>query len=144
MENSANFTPESMHELFKKFAKLDLPKDSYAIYGSGPLAIRGLKGLNDVDVVVTDEFFTTLVERYGKEASGKIEMENGDIEIFSAHSSLLEDPYGLIERAEDINGLKFALLEDIVQWKKKRGKEKDAVDIKTVEEYLNRSSDNEL
>ncbi|MGM0482836.1 MAG: hypothetical protein ACQEP6_03180, partial [Patescibacteria group bacterium] len=70
-----------MHELFIKFAKLDLPKDSYAIFGSGPLAVRGLKVLNDIDVVVTDEFFTTLAEKYGEETPGKIEMEDGYIEI---------------------------------------------------------------
>ena len=124
-----------MQELLDKLAELELPSDQYAIYGSGPLAIRGIREGRDLDVVVRDEYYRTLIQKYPEKEKGKIEMNNGKIEIFPAWNSLLDDPEEVIDRAESIEGFKFVLLEDIMEWKRKMGREKDREDIRLIKEY---------
>ncbi|GAF93599.1 unnamed protein product, partial [marine sediment metagenome] len=53
--------------------RLDLPKDKYAIFGSGPLAIRGLRENRDLDIIVKPELWEKLVNEYPIEA---MEIEN--------------------------------------------------------------------
>lgn len=43
-------------DLFENFRKLNLPLGKYAIFGSGPMAIRGLRKSADIDLVVADSF----------------------------------------------------------------------------------------
>ena len=40
--------------LLKELEKLNLPKDKFAIFGSGPLAVRNLRTANDLDLIVND------------------------------------------------------------------------------------------
>lgn len=124
-----------MHKLLKKLARLDLPESEYAIFGSGPLAIRGLKEANDLDIVVSNELFNTLAEKYGQKVPGKIEIEGEDIEIFSSRDMIFGGEE-VIKRAEKIDGFKFISLEDTISWKQKLGREKDLADIEIIKEYL--------
>ena len=121
-----------MHEL----AKLDLPESEYAIFGSGPLAIRGLKEANDLDTVVTDRLFNDLSERYGNEDPDRLVLEGGDIEIYPAQNSLLDEPDSAIDRAETIESFRFVLLEDIIRWKEKMGRQKDLEHIQIIKDFL--------
>ena len=125
-----------MHELLKKLAKLDLPESEYAIFGSGPLAIRGLKEANDLDTVVTDRLFNDLSERYGDEDPDRLVLEGGDIEIYPARNSLLDEPDSAIDRAETIESFRFVLLEDIIRWKEKMGRQKDLEHIQIIKGFL--------
>ncbi|MGM0482830.1 MAG: hypothetical protein ACQEP6_03150, partial [Patescibacteria group bacterium] len=128
-----------IYELLDKLANLELPDTEYVIYGSGPMAIRGIREANDLDVVVTDRLFGELSQRHGNDDPDKLVLEGGDIDIYPTRNSLFDEPEKVIERAETIEGFRFALLEDIISWKEKVGREKDLVDVKTIEKYLNRS-----
>jgi hypothetical protein len=43
---------------------LNLPKGTYAIFGSGPLAVRGLREARYLDIIVKDEIYKQLCLRY--------------------------------------------------------------------------------
>lgn len=125
---------EEFKKLLGEFKKLELPDGKYAIYGSGPMAVRGLKPADDLDVVVTNELYQKLLEKYSENEKGCIAI--GDIEIFSADDALIENPKAVIARAELIEGLRFILLKDLIAWKKKRARPKDFEHIKMIENYL--------
>jgi len=42
-------------KLFDIVRKLNLPLDKYAITSSGPIGVRNLRKINDVDIICTDE-----------------------------------------------------------------------------------------
>jgi len=61
---------KKFQKLLQELKKLNLPNDQYAIYGSGPLAIRGLKEIHDLDVIVTDELYQELAKKYSEKEKG--------------------------------------------------------------------------
>lgn len=113
---------------------LGLPDDQYAIYGSGPMAIRGITEVNDIDIVVKDKLFGVLKQKYQEFEPGKLRAFS--IDILSARFAIVENPEAIIDRAETIQGLRFIRLDDLIQWKKKLGREKDLNHVKMIEEYL--------
>jgi hypothetical protein len=123
-----------MQQLLKGFKNLNLDSSKYAIYGSGPMGIRGLKEINDLDIIVTDEYYLELLKKYPEKEKGKIVI--GNIEIFPAWNAIIDEPDKVIERAEMIDGFKFIILEDLISWKNKMGREKDLVDIELIERFL--------
>jgi len=50
--------------LLAELDKLNLPDDQYAITSSGPLAIRGIREANDLDIIVTPKVWTELSKKY--------------------------------------------------------------------------------
>jgi len=60
-----------LSEVIEKVKSLGLPQDSYVIFGSGPMALAGIREVNDIDMYVTldvwnqidikliDEYFRT-------------------------------------------------------------------------------------
>jgi len=130
-----------MKELLKELQKLHLPQDQYAIYGSGPMAIRKIRPAKDLDVIVTDNLFQKLKQNYSWEKklgkySGRIKL--GRIEIYPA-SAWEPQVYGLanyIKRAESIDRFKFVRLDDLIKCKKMMGGEKHLSDIKLIKKYL--------
>lgn len=116
--------------------KLNLPQGSYAIFGSGPLAVRGIRDAKDLDIVVRKDVWDELAEKYPKNEKGN-GLQIGDIEAFDSWSPWFEDPNMLIETAEIIDGLPFVKLEHVVSWKKAMGREKDLNDLQLIEKFLN-------
>lgn len=124
-----------MKQLLKELKKLNFPSDQYAIFGSGPMGIRGLKEINDLDVVVSGGLYEKLKNKFKEEKPGQIKI--GNVEIFPCWNALIEKPEEVIKRAENIHGFKFITLPDLIQWKSKMGREKDKKDIEIIEEFLN-------
>ena len=128
-----------MEKLLNKFKKLNLPDGDYVIYGSGPLGIRGIRKIHDLDVVVKDSLYLKLIKKYKKferKDKEKRFIKLGKIEIIPASSSLIKNIEEIIKRADIINGLRFVKLEDLIRWKKKMGRPKDFKDIKLIKNYL--------
>lgn len=124
-----------MKELLKEFAKLNIPDGQYAIYGSGPLAIREIRDARDLDVAVKDRFYADMVNMHPEKEKGKIELSGGKIEIYPAWNSLMDNAEEAIDRAELIRGFRFVKLEDIIEWKQKMGRDKDKRDIELIKKY---------
>lgn len=133
-------------EKFRQLDKFALPVDQYAITASGPLGIRGIREINDIDIIVSDELWASLAEKYGVTDSDgvkKIVFPGSDIEVLGEGSfyTRVEDEEaptvaGRIASSEIIEGLPFESLEHVIYYKHKMGREKDLRDIAAAEEWL--------
>jgi hypothetical protein len=54
-----------MKSLFERLKKMNLPKGNFSIFGSGQLGIKGLRELNDLDVIVLRDIFDEFKEKRG-------------------------------------------------------------------------------
>ncbi|MBW3004516.1 hypothetical protein KY310_01675 [Candidatus Woesearchaeota archaeon] len=114
--------------------KLNLPTDKYAVFGSGPLAIRGLRENEDIDILVKPELWEKLAKEHKLVRDCLIEI--GNISILKHWEPWLTNRDELIDTADVIAGIRFVKLEYVLEWKKKRNSEKDQKDIELIEEYL--------
>lgn len=118
-----------------EFKKLNLPKDKFAIFGSGPLAIRNLRENKDIDIIVKQDLWIDLTKKYEiiNEKGGLIRI--GHIEIYKEWP-----PFGnlnnLIDDADIINKFPFVKLKHVLRWKKFINREKDQKDIRLIENYF--------
>jgi len=131
--------------MFKKLTdeirELSLPKGSFAIFGSGPMAIRGLKEPNDIDLIVTKDVYELLKNKHGWDEkiyneSEKHYLRKGRIEAWNMWGPGNWDIPRLIETAELIDGLPYVTLDNVLAWKRRNGRPKDAADIEKIEKYL--------
>ena len=53
-----------MIKYLDELKSLNLPKGKFAIFGSGPLSVRGLRENEDLDVLVTPDLWNELAEEY--------------------------------------------------------------------------------
>ncbi len=122
-------------ELFDKLRELELPIEDYAIFGSGPLAMRGLiQEIHDLDLVARGAAW----ERARKlapvctapEGDPVVWLEGGAIEVFGGW--LGWDIDALIDDAEIIDGLPFASLEDVLAFKHSCGRPKDLIHARLI------------
>ncbi len=116
---------------------LNLPDGSYAIFGSGPLAVRGIREAKDLDVLVRKDVWDELAKKYTRNVKGT-GLQIGNIEAFCQWSPWFDDPDALIDTAEVIDGLPFVRLEHVVSWKSAMGREKDIKDLELIENYLSK------
>jgi len=127
-------------DLFQKVKKLKLPVDKYALFGSAPLGIRGLKNCHDIDIIVTEDLW----DEYRNKKNWEIKiMPHGDKYLLDNEIELWKDwkpgkwnIAQLIQEAEMIKGLPFVKLERVIEWKKLNVREKDLKDIEIIERFL--------
>jgi hypothetical protein len=130
-------------ELFGKLRELGLPVGHYAIFGSGPLAVRSLiPELRDLDVVargVAWERASALGSVcVAPEGDSVVRFQDSAIEVFGGWLGWNID--AMIDGAEIIDGLPFARLEDVLAFKRSYGRTKDLEHARLIEEHL-RSTD---
>ncbi len=125
--------------LFGKLRALELPQRDYAVFGSGPLAVRGLiEEARDLDVVARRTAWTK-AQGLGPVQSAPggdpvVRLEGGTIEIFGGW--LGWDIEAIIDGAEIIDGLPFARLEDVLAFKLHYGRPKDLAHARLISEHL--------
>lgn len=126
-----------MVEIQKELAKYRLHKDKFAVFGSGPMAIRGMRDASDIDLIVKKGLWTELVWTH---PSKKNSIQLGKtIEVYKDWVPSWDTNPGidvLIDSADIIDGIRFVKLEHVLAWKKAKGTEKDLKDVKLIEEYL--------
>ena len=130
--------------LFDRLKQLNLPPQGFAIFGSGPLAIRGLIPLaNDLDIVCRQEVWETV------SSLGTIEyLPIYDVTVSTMFSGAVTfgtrwgigsfDVEELIDTAEIIDALPFVKLEHVIRYKQIRSSAKDLLhlDALKVSGYL--------
>jgi hypothetical protein len=136
-------TERSATNFFGKLRALDLPTADYAVFGSGPLAVRGLiEEVHDLDVVARGAAWEQ-AKVLGQactapEGDPVVWLEGGAIEIFGGW--LGWDIDTLIDNAEIIEGFPFARLEDVLAFKLSCGRPKDIAHARLIEGHLRSSS----
>lgn len=113
--------------------KLKLPKKQYAIFGSGPLAIRGIRKSEDIDIIVNQTLWNKLVKKYPLNTEFLIKINS--IEIYKNWLPWIKDTDKIIEDSETIEGFPFVKLKHVFDWKRKYGREKDKKDIELIKQY---------
>lgn len=119
------------HELFDQVKALCLPTDGYAIFGSGPLIIRGIVPIaNDLDILCRGDAWKTV------SSLGSLQYLS-DYDVIVATMADGAITFGtkwgigdfsvdqLIDSAELINELPFVRLEHVVEYKTIRQSDKD-------------------
>ena len=128
--------------LFQKVKELKLPENKYALFGSAPMGIRGLKECSDIDLVVTEDLWQEFKNKQGWEykiTENSVEyIQNSDsnIEIWHDWRPWYQDVMPFIDNSEIIDDLPFVRLEHVLEWKRQFGREKDLKDVEIIEEFL--------
>ena len=125
-------------QLFAALRALELPLGDYAVFGSGPLIVRGLiEAGNDIDVVARGRAWEQACE------SGEVVvLEEHDVEVASFLDGAITVgttwAYGtidideLIDTAEMIDGLPFARLPYVVTYKRAAARPKDVEHLRLL------------
>lgn len=125
---------EKFREMLRGLDELGLSRDEFAIFGSGPMGIRGIRESSDVDIIVRPDVWDRLCEKYEREKDFLIRV--GDVEVYKNWSTWFSDMDALIDDADVIEGYRFVKLKYVVEWKKANGREKDLRDVELIEEFL--------
>ena len=132
----------TLNELFEFLKRLGLPESDYAVFGSGPLIVRGIiPPTNDLDVIcrraawarVRDLGTLQFNDDYGVEI---VALFDGRVTFGNKWGIGNFDLDELIDTAEYIEGLPFVRLDHVVAYKLQRKSAKDGRHI----ELLRRSN----
>ena len=128
-------------EIITKVKTLNLPKGSYIVFGSCPMAVLGIREANDIDLLVSQEIY----EKLKKDGWEEIDKGPNDKplirDVFEAHNNWNFSSYNptledLLTSAIEVDGVTFASLEDVRKWKVASGRPKDVNDIKMIDNYF--------
>jgi hypothetical protein len=126
-------------EILEQVRGLHLPLGAYALFGSGPLGVRGLREMHDADIIVHRELFDALRLSpdwtYECKANGSESLHYGDIEMFDTWAPGEWNVIQLIAEAEMREGLPFVKLEEVKRWKNLRFSDKDKKDLELIAAY---------
>lgn len=125
-------------DLFSLLRSLELPLGDYAVFGSGPLIVRGIvEATNDLDVICRGRAWDHSLSR------GELVSLPDGVEIVSCFDGAVTIgrswAYGefdideLINTAEVIDGIPFVRLEHVVRYKEIAAREKDLTHLERLE-----------
>ncbi len=131
-------------DIIIKVKALNFADGSYIVFGSCPMAVAGLRKAGDIDFLVDKTLFNKLSSAGWKvldKGPNDKPLVLGDFEAhdnwnFTSYRPTLKH---LLNTADIVDGVPFASLSEVLKWKTASGRPKDLVDIKLIEEYLNKS-----
>ena len=131
-------------DIFKKLQELNLPLGEYVLVGSGPLAARGIREANDLDIAVTDKLWDELLNSglyQTVEKWGKLFLQAEEVDIirelnWESYPTRVAEA---IRTAEIINGYPFLNVAELIKFKTAIGREKDFKDLEMLADYLKSS-----
>ncbi|OGD84058.1 hypothetical protein A2572_04025 [Candidatus Collierbacteria bacterium RIFOXYD1_FULL_40_9] len=130
-------------QLLEELSALKIPKDQVAITSSGPIGIRDLRDIGDLDIIVTPKIWHKLSKKYKTTKEDNFEsIFIGNIQVLGSGSWFTDPKYGTIEDdikyADIIDGNRYVKLEKILMIKKMKDRQKDIDDVKLIENYLDK------
>ncbi len=129
-------------QVIAKVKSLNLQPGTFIVFGSGPLAVAGIRGVRDIDMVVSESVAAQL------EAAGWKRIDKGPNDTplahdvfeahtgqwnFSPHTPTLEQ---LLEGATIVDGVPFASLEEVRGWKTASGGPKHLKDVAAIDDHF--------
>jgi hypothetical protein len=138
MNEMAEHVDVLKNPLIRHLIALDLDRNDFVIFGSAPLLAHGLRqSIRDLDIVARGAAWRRASE-LGVPAVGMISggpavhLCGGRIQVSQKWISTCWDTDDLIDRAEIIQGLRFAPLADVLAYKCILMRPKDIVDIQAL------------
>jgi hypothetical protein len=142
MNDVANHVDILKNPLIRRLIALDLDRDDFVIFGSAPLLAHGLRrSIRDLDVVARGAAWRRASE-LGVPAIGTVSGDpvvslcGGCIQVSQEWVPKTWTADVLIERAEIIQGLRFARLADVLAYKQMLMRPKDIADIQALSQML--------
>lgn len=132
---------EKSIELLDKLKSLELPPEDFAIFGGGPLYPIGVKPLgHDIDLVARGAAWEKARSlgniKMAEEGNLMIALFNDEIEIFNEWIPGKWDIDELIDTADVYDGIRFVNLQNVIKYKRERGRPKDLEHLRMLEDYL--------
>ena len=130
-------------EIIKKVKNLNLPAGSFVVYGSGPLAILGIREANDIDLLAAEEVFEQL-KRIGWSELKKGHNDTPVVyDVFEVHKNWNFSGYNptlthLLASAMVVEGVPIASLLEVKKWKLTSTRAKDMADVKLIDAYFDK------
>ena len=128
------------HPLLDELRSLGLPAGDYAVFGSGPLLARGwIADAGDLDVVARGRAWTRAAE-----LGPLVHLAEWHVDVIEIGSAITigrtwaigdVDVDDLIDSAEWIDGLPFARLELVADYKRVAGRPKDRDHLAIIERH---------
>lgn len=133
-------------EIIKRVQSLQLPAGSYVVFGSGPLALAGIRESQDIDLLVNESVTQKLQTAGWKQIEKTPTMRpfiKGNFEVFHqwvvpGYETTVEQ---LLKTATVVDGVPFASLAEVRAWKQAMARSKDLADIELIDTYLKRHED---
>ena len=126
--------------LFDRLRQLDLAPDGYAVFGSGPLAIRGIIPLsNDLDIICRRDAWDAVsqigtVEFLPEYNVTVATLSDGALTFGTEWGIGSFDIDELIDTSDHIAGLPFVRIEHVVCYKRIRSSDKDRMHLDALKE----------
>jgi hypothetical protein len=130
----------TLKEVHAKVSALELPLHDYVLFGSLPLLAHGLvESVNDIDILAKGLAWNHAQTLAKAEVApmGEWRVNLGDVEIYNAWLGM--DVDAIINRAVFVNSLPYADLQDVLEFKQKLNRPKDAEHIRRIEIFLARA-----
>lgn len=125
-------------DVFQKLRELELPPADYAVFGSGPLIVRGLIPFsNDLDIICRGCAWQQVRQAgdivYLRDYETHVVSVAEGAMTFGTHWGIGEfDIDALIDNAEIIDGLPFVRLVHVAHYKRIRGLPKDLHHLEVI------------
>ena len=126
-------------EKFDLLRSYQLPLGHYAITGSGPLGIRNLREIGDIDILATDALWKELEAKYGateEEGEIKVVFPDGLISAYrqGSFAPFHSDAFRIRTHRHCRDHRGFPALDYVLTFKRLWGA-KDLEDIRLIEEW---------
>ena len=119
-----------------ELSSLNLPAGKFAIFGSGPMSVRGIRESEDLDIIVKQDAWDFLANKYPASLhSNPTCLKIGNVEVYKDWLELSDRIDEMIDSAETIANFPFVRLKYVVEWKTQFGREKDLKDIELIQKY---------
>lgn len=138
--------PLANNDIFTQVKSLNLPFGEYAVIGSGVMSAYGIRAHRDIDLVITEELFLDLKKNGWKVKQIRPDFEVVVFGIVEASPKMVTldnykpDIQKLIKTADNINGVAFTKLTEVIDFKRALGRDKDMKDIEMIEDFLQKNS----
>jgi hypothetical protein len=138
MEATHAETKLSEHRLVRRLLLLGLDRRHFVVFGSGPLLLHGLRDVGDLDIVARGPAWgraSELGQRVVASLNGAPMRHfwGGKIEVTQGWISPEWDVDELIDRADLVEGIRFARLDAVLAYKRFLRRDKDIRDISAIE-----------
>lgn len=120
---------------------LKFPKNEYVVGSGAVMAVHNIRETYDIDMMVSPTLFEECKKNnwHVKKFPNGVEGLYKDVfELFTSvkHSNYNPTFEYLVQQSEEIDGILFLKLSEVLKFKKAYGREKDLRDIELIQQYL--------
>jgi hypothetical protein len=129
-------------EAFAMLRSIDLPPADYAVFGSGPLLVRGIiEETHDIDIIARRAAWTQALEQgeltyLPDEGITVAAFFDGALSVGTSWAFGDVDIDDLIDTAELFDGVPFVRLEHVIAYKRIADRDKDHDHLRRIERWV--------